>query len=173
MYVGAEVTIASFMVSFLGEEKIAGLNSESASRYLSFYWGGLMVGRFIGAAVLQKMKSQTLLAIMAVAAILFLLTGVTMSGWVAGWAIILVGFCNSIMWSNIFTLAIDGLGKFTSKGSGLLVMAIVGGAVVPLIHGFLADRIGLQSSYAIAVVCYAYILFYALKGYRVGKTEHA
>ena len=173
MYVGAEVTIASFMVSFLGEEKIAGLNSESASRYLSFYWGGLMVGRFIGAAVLQKMKSQTLLAIMAVAAILFLLTGVTMSGWIAGWAIILVGFCNSIMWSNIFTLAIDGLGKFTSKGSGLLVMAIVGGAIVPLIHGFLADRIGLQSSYAIAVVCYAYILFYALRGYRVGKTEHA
>jgi FHS family L-fucose permease-like MFS transporter len=173
MYVGAEVTVASFMVSFLGQENIAGLNSESASRYLSFYWGGLMVGRFIGAAVLQKMKSQTLLAIMSVAAILFIITGVTMSGWVAGWAIILVGFCNAIMWSNIFTLAIDGLGKFTSKGSGLLVMAIVGGAIVPLIHGFLADRIGLQSSYAVAIGCYAYILFYAVRGYRVGKIEHA
>ena len=173
MYVGAEVTIASFMVSFLGEENIAGLNSESASKYLSFYWGGLMVGRFIGAAVLQKMKSHTLLAIMAVAAILFLLTGVTMSGWVAGWAIILIGFCNSIMWSNIFTLAIDGLGKFTSKGSGLLVMAIVGGAIVPLIHGFLADRIGLQSSYLVAIVCYLYILFYAMKGYQIGKTKTA
>lgn len=173
MYVGAEVTIASFMVSFLGEENIAGLNSESASKYLSFYWGGLMVGRFIGAAVLQKMKSHTLLAIMAVAAILFLLTGVTMSGWVAGWAIILIGFCNSIMWSNIFTLAIDGLGKFTSKGSGLLVMAIVGGAIVPLIHGFLADRIGLQTSYLVAIVCYLYILFYAMKGYQIGKTKTA
>ena len=171
MYVGAEVTIASFMVSFLGEESIAGLDSESASKYLSFYWGGLMVGRFIGAAVLQKMKSQTLLAIMSVAAILFLITGVTMSGWVAGWAIILIGFCNSIMWSNIFTLAIDGLGKFTSKGSGLLVMAIVGGAFVPLLHGYLADKIGLQSSYAVAIVCYVYILFYAVSGYKVGKTK--
>lgn len=170
MYVGAEVTIASFMVSFLGEGHIAGLEPEDAGRYLSFYWGGLMVGRFLGAAILQKMKSQTLLAIMAVAAILFLLTGVTASGWVAGWAIILIGFCNSIMWSNIFTLAIDGLGKFTSKGSGLLVMAIVGGAFIPLAHGFLADRIGLQSSYAIAIVCYLYVLFYAVRGYRIGKT---
>lgn len=171
MYVGAEVTIASFMVSFLGEESIAGLDSESASKYLSFYWGGLMVGRFVGAAVLQKMKSQTLLAIMSVAAILFLITGVTMSGWVAGWAIILIGFCNSIMWSNIFTLAIDGLGKFTSKGSGLLVMAIVGGAFVPLLHGYLADKIGLQSSYSVAIFCYAYILFYAVSGYKIGKAK--
>jgi len=172
MYVGAEVTIASFMISFLGEENIAGLDSESASKYLSFYWGGLMIGRFIGAAILQKVKSQTLLAMMAVVAILLLLTGVTMSGWVAGWAIILIGFCNSIMWSNIFTLAIDGLGKFTSKGSGLLVMAIVGGAVVPLIHGYLADKIGLQISYTIAIICYVYILFYATKGYRIGKTQN-
>lgn len=171
MYVGAEVTIASFMVSFLGEESIAGLDSESASKYLSYYWGGLMIGRFVGAAVLQKMKSQTLLAIMSVAAILFLITGVTMSGWIAGWAIILVGFCNSIMWSNIFTLAIDGLGKFTSKGSGLLVMAIVGGAFVPLLHGYLADKIGLQSSYAIAILCYGYILFYAVSGYKIGKAK--
>lgn len=169
MYVGAEVTVASFMVSFLGEEHIAGLDKESASKYLSFYWGGLMVGRFLGAAVLQKMKSHTLLAIMSVAAILLLISGITLSGWAAGWAIILVGFCNAIMWSNIFTLAIDGLGKFTSKGSGLLVMAIVGGAIVPLLHGFLADRIGLQSSYVVAIFCYAYVLFYGLKGYRVGK----
>jgi FHS family L-fucose permease-like MFS transporter len=171
MYVGAEVTIASFMVSFLGEESIAGLDKESASKYLSFYWGGLMVGRFVGAAVLQKIKSQTLLAIMAVAAILFLITGITMTGWTAGWAIILIGFCNSIMWSNIFTLAIDGLGKFTSKGSGLLVMAIVGGAFVPLLHGYLADRIGLQSSYVVAIFCYVYILFYAVSGYKIGKAK--
>ena len=169
MYVGAEVTIASFMVNFLGEESIAGLDSKSASKYLSFYWGGLMVGRFIGAAVLQKMKSQTLLAIMAVVAIIFLITGITMTGWTAGWAIILIGFCNSIMWSNIFTLSIDGLGKFTSKGSGLLVMAIVGGVFVPLLHGYLADKIGLQSSYSVAIFCYAYILFYATNGYKIGK----
>ncbi len=171
MYVGAEVTIASFMVSFLGEDHIAGLPKEEAGRYLSFYWGGLMVGRFLGAAVLQKVKSHTLLAIMSVAAILFLITGITAAGWVAGWALILIGFCNAIMWSNIFTLAIDGLGKFTSQGSGLLVTAIVGGAIVPIIQGFLADQFGLQPSYFIAIFCYAYILYYARKGYKVGKGE--
>ncbi|MEM1320536.1 MAG: sugar MFS transporter [Bacteroidota bacterium] len=169
MYVGAEVTIASFMVSFLGEEHIAGLSIESAGRYLSFYWGGLMVGRFLGAAILQRVKSNRLLAIMSVAAIAFLITGITASGWTAGWALILIGFCNAIMWSNIFTLAIDGLGKFTSVGSGVLVTAIVGGAIVPLIHGQLADSIGLQPSYAIVIICYAYILYYALRGWKAGK----
>lgn len=169
MYVGAEVSVASFMVSFLGEEHIAGLKPEDAGRYLSFYWGGLMVGRFIGAAVLQKVKSQNLLAIMSVLAIICLMTGIVSVGWVAGWAMILIGFCNSIIWSNTFTLAIDGLGKFTSQGSGLLVTAIVGGAIVPLIQGVLADQIGLHSSYLVIIICYAYILFYALRGYQVGK----
>ncbi len=169
MYVGAEVTIASFMVSFLGEPHILGLKASDAGWYLSIYWGGLMVGRFLGAAVLQKVKAQSLLAGMSVLAILLLIIGITTSGWMAAWAIILVGFCNAIMWSNIFTLAIDGLGILTSKGSGLLVMAIVGGAFVPLLHGFLADNIGLQPSYAIAILCYAYILFYGLRGYGVGK----
>ena len=169
MYVGAEVTVASFMVSFLGEDQILGLKPESAGRYLSFYWGGLMVGRFIGAAILQKVKSQQLLGIMALLAVAFLITGILSTGAIAAWAIILVGFCNSIMWSNIFTLAIDGLGKLTSRGSGLLVTAIVGGAIVPLIHGTVADQIGLQLSYGVAIVCYLYILYYALAGYKVGK----
>ena len=154
MYVGAEVSVASFMVSFLGEDHIAALKPEDAGRYLSFYWGGLMIGRFVGAAILQKVKSQFLLAVMSVLAIVFLLLGITTSGWMAGWSMILVGFCNSIFWSNIFTLAIDGLGKFTSRGSGILVMAIVGGAIVPLLQGVLADRIGLQASYAVIIICY-------------------
>ncbi|MEL6717622.1 MAG: sugar MFS transporter [Bacteroidota bacterium] len=171
MYVGAEVSVASFLTSLLGEDYIAGLQAEKAGRYLSFYWGGLMVGRFLGAAILQKMKSQNLLAIMSVAAMLLLVVGILTTGWVAAWAIISVGFCNAIMWSNIFTLSIDGLGKFTSQGSGLLVTAIVGGAILPLLQGFLADKIGLQVSYIVPVFAFAYILFYAMRGYRAGRTQ--
>ena len=169
MYVGAEVTVASFLVSFLGLEEITALKPENAGRYLSFYWGGLMVGRFLGAAILQKVKAQHLLALMSVLAMVFLVIGVISSGWTAAWAIILVGLCNAIMWSNIFTLAIDSLGRFTSQGSGILVTAIVGGAIIPLLHGVLADNVGLQVSYLLPVVAFAYILFYAMKGCNLGK----
>ncbi|MFK7933322.1 MAG: sugar MFS transporter [Saprospiraceae bacterium] len=171
MYVGAEVSVASFLTSLLGEDYIAGLKPEDAGRYLSFYWGGLMVGRFLGAAILQKIKSQNLLAIMAVSAMVLLVIGILSTGWVAAWCIILVGFCNAIMWSNIFTLSIDGLGKFTSQGSGLLVTAIVGGAILPLLQGFLADKIGLQLSYIVPVFAFGYILYYALRGYKMGKVS--
>ncbi len=166
MYVGAEVAVASYMINFVGLEHIAGLEEADAGRYLSLYWGGLMVGRFVGAALLQKLKSQWLLALNAVLSILLLFVAVSTSGAVAMWSLILLGLCNSIMWSNIFTLAIDGLGSLTSQGSGLLVTAIVGGAVIPLLMGLLADRVGLQPSYLILVVCYGYILFYALRGWR-------
>jgi len=167
-YIG--LAIALFLLALLGEDDIAGLKPENAGRYLSFYWGGLMVGRFLGAAILQKMKSQNLLAIMAIAAIVLLAIGIVTSGWVAAWAIILVGFCNAIMWSNIFTLSIDGLGKFTSQGSGLLVTAIVGGAILPLVQGFLADNVGLQMSYVVPIFAFVYILYYARKGFKVGRT---
>jgi len=166
MYVGAEVSVASFLVSFLGEPQIAGLIPEQAGRYLSFYWGGLMVGRFIGAGVLQKIASNMLLAWMSIFAIVLLLVGIFTQGWLAAWALIAVGLCCSIMWSNIFTLAIHGLGGLTSKGSGLLVTAIVGGAVLPLIQGVFADNIGLQASYFVPIIAILYILFYAMYGYR-------
>lgn len=168
-YVGAEVCIASYLTNLLGEPHIAGLAPENAAPYLSYYWGGLMVGRFIGAAVLQKIKSQHLLSLMSLIAIVLLIVGVSTSGWVAGGCIIAVGLCLSIMWSNIFTLAIAGLGKFTSKGSGLLVTAIVGGAILPLIQGNIADAFSLQVSYLVPIVSFSYILFYGLIGYKVGK----
>ncbi len=171
MYVGAEVSIASYLVNFLGESQIANLDEKSAGPYLSFYWGGLMIGRFIGAAVLQKMSARLLLGIMSIAAIVFLVLGIITTGWFAAWCIILVGFCNSIMWSNIFTLSIDGLGKFTSQGSGILVMFIMGGAIIPLLQGFIADRVGLQLSYAIGIICYAYILLFAMRLAFVGKNK--
>ena len=171
MYVGAEVAVASFLTSFLGEENIAGLKPEDAGKYLSFYWGGLMVGRFIGAAILQKVKAEKLLALMSILAIVFLIVGITSNGWTAAWSLILVGFCCSIMWSNIFTLAIDGLGAFTSQGSGLLVTAIVGGAIIPLIQGFCADKFGLQLSYIVPIFAFLYILFFAMSGYKIGKHQ--
>ncbi|MFT4663899.1 MAG: FHS family L-fucose permease-like MFS transporter [Polaribacter sp.] len=165
MYVGAEVAVASYMINFAGLDHIAGLEESEAGRFLSFYWGGLMVGRFLGAGLLQTMKSHALLAFNAVLAIVLLIAAVMLSGPAAMWCLIILGLCNSIMWGNIFTLAIDGLGPLTAKGSGLLVTAIVGGAVVPLLMGILADTFGLQPSYLLLVGCYGYILFYGLKGY--------
>ncbi|MFK7807528.1 MAG: sugar MFS transporter [Saprospiraceae bacterium] len=171
MYVGAEVAIASYMINFAGLENIAGIKEADASKYLSMYWGGLMVGRFLGAALLQKMKSQKLLAFNAVLAIALLFAATSLSGMAALWCVVLLGFCNSIMWSNIFTLAIDKLGPLTARGSGLLVTAIVGGAVIPFLMGMLADNFGLQPAYLLLVLCYGYILFYGLKGYEVSMSD--
>ncbi len=167
MYVGAEVAVASYMINFAGLDHIAGLEESEAGRFLSFYWGGLMIGRFLGAGLLQTMKSHVLLAFNAVLAIVLLGAAVILSGPAAMWSLIILGLCNSIMWGNIFTLAIDGLGTLTAKGSGLLVTAIVGGAVIPLLMGMLADTFGLQPAYLLLIGCYGYILFYALRGYVV------
>lgn len=170
LYVGIEVSIGGFLVNFFGESSIAGMSEEVAGNYVSYYWGGAMVGRFIGSAILQKMKAQTLLAISSIGALLLVITTLLTTGSVAMWAILLVGLCNSVMFPNIFTLSIKGVGKHTSRASGLLVMAIVGGAIIPVIQGMLADSIGVQPSFAIGLICYGYVLFYALRGYQ-SKTE--
>jgi len=166
LYVGIEVSIGGFLVNFFGESHIAGMPEEVAGNYVSYYWGGAMVGRFIGSALLQKMKAETLLAFSSVGALILVAITLATTGAVAMWAILLVGLCNSVMFPNIFTLSIKGLGKYTSRGSGLLVMAIVGGAIVPLIQGVLADQYSVQASFAIGLICYGYILFYALKGHK-------
>lgn len=164
VYVGAEVSIGSFLVSFLGEENIAGLTEGEAGYYLAFYWGGAMIGRFIGSAVLSKVKPGLYLALNALLASLFVITAMITDGSVAMWAILAVGLFNSIMFPTIFTLAIDGLGKFTSQGSGILCMAIVGGAIVPVLQGSIADWIGIHHAFILPVICYLYIVFYGLKG---------
>jgi len=164
VYVGGEVAIGSFLVNFLGEPHIAGLPEATAAAYISYYWGGAMVGRFIGAAVMQKVPAGKVLAFNAVAASILVLIAMTMSGAVAMWSILAVGFFNSIMFPTIFSLAVTGLGKYTSQGSGVLCLAIVGGAIVPLLQGVLADTIGLQMSFILPVFCYVYICFYGLKG---------
>jgi FHS family L-fucose permease-like MFS transporter len=163
-YVGAEVSIGSFMVNYLGQPEIAGFSPKIAAGYVSFYWGGAMVGRFIGAAVLQKIKTGHLLAICAVCTATLVTFSMLTTGHLAMWSMIAVGFFNSIMFPSIFTLGVAELGPLTSTGSGLINMAIVGGAIVPLIQGVVADHIGIHHAYLLPVICYMYILFYAVRG---------
>jgi FHS family L-fucose permease-like MFS transporter len=165
-YVGAEVTIGSLMINFLGQPSMGGMSHEAAAQYVSYYWGALMIGRFIGFFALQKIRAQRGLAFVASLGALLILVGILTHGYVAIWAIVACGFCNSVMWPCIFPMSVEGLGRFTSHGSGILVMMVVGGAVIPEVQGLLADKFGYQHSYAIVLVCYLYILFFAVRGYR-------
>jgi len=166
VYVGAEVAIGSFLVSYFMQPGIAGLGAQEAAKYVSFYWGGAMVGRFAGSAILRVVRTGTLLGINALVACALVLMSVSTSGHVAMWSLILVGLVNSIMFPSIFTLGIDGLGKLTGQGSGILIAAIVGGAMIPIAEGALADRIGLQVAFLLPAVCYLYIVFYGFVGSR-------
>jgi FHS family L-fucose permease-like MFS transporter len=164
VYVGAEVSIGSFLVSFLKDSSIAGLEEAQAAKYIAYYWGGAMVGRFIGAAVMQKMAAGKVLCFNACASMLLILVAIFTSGPIAMWSILLVGLFNSIMFPTIFTLAINSLGKHTSQGSGILCLAIVGGAIVPMIQALLADSIGVQNSFVLPIFCYFFIAYYGIKG---------
>jgi FHS family L-fucose permease-like MFS transporter len=165
-YVGAEVSIGSFLINYLTQPGIAGLTEKGASGYVSFYWGGAMIGRFIGSALLRKIKTGHLLALCAICTTALVTTSMLSSGRPAMWSILAVGFFNSIMFPSIFTLGLAELGPLSGSGSGILNMAIVGGAVVPLAQGFIADRIGIHHAFFMPVICYLYILYYALAGSR-------
>jgi FHS family L-fucose permease-like MFS transporter len=169
VYVGAEVAIGSLLVNYFMQPSIAGLGARDASRYLSFYWGGLMVGRLAGSAILRVVKTGTLLGLSAMVACALVLTSVATSGHVAMWSIILVGLFNSTMFPSIFTLGIEGLGKLTGQGSGILIAGIVGGAIIPELGGAIADRVGLQIAFLLPAICYLYIVFYGFVGSRQRK----
>jgi FHS family L-fucose permease-like MFS transporter len=164
LYVGGEVCIGSFLINFMGEPAIAGLAENEAGKYVSFYWGGAMVGRFIGAAVMQSIHPGKVLVFNALAATSLVLITINSSGSIAMWAILSVGLFNSIMFPTIFSLAINGLGSHTGQGSGILCAAIVGGAILPVIQGLFADQIGIQAAFFIPVLCYLYISYYGWKG---------
>ncbi|WP_448250196.1 sugar MFS transporter [Thalassotalea agariperforans] len=166
VYVGAEVSIGSFLINFFGEADIAGLSEAQAASYITYFWGGAMVGRFIGAVIMQRISASKILAFNAVMAVALVLIAMLTSGLVAMYAILLVGLFNSIMFPTIFSLALTGLKNRTSEGSGLLCLAIVGGAIVPLLQGVLADIIGIQASFIVPAICYLYILYYGLAGYK-------
>jgi len=214
MYVGAEVSIGSILIRYLGLENIAGLDEKDASQYLSFYWGGLMIGRFLGSISLSNMankmyknllmfavplaaflviwylkggaiasifsiflvlnlisfymgrsKASRTLMVFSMIIISLLIVTLSTTGVVAMWSVIGIGLFNSIMFSNIFTLAIAGLGKYTSQGSSMLVMAILGGAIVPPLQGHVADLVGVHLSFVVPIICYSYLAFYGWKGY--------
>jgi MFS transporter, FHS family, L-fucose permease len=165
-YVGAEVAIGSVMINFLGQPSMGGLSHDAAALYVSYYWGGTMVGRFIGFFALRWIRAQRALAFVSLIASLLVITTIATHGNVAMWAIVSCGLFNSVMWPCIFPLSLKGLGRFTSQGSGILVTMVVGGAVIPEIQGFLADSFGYQRSFIIVLLCYTYILFFALRGHR-------
>ncbi|WP_421731397.1 sugar MFS transporter [Brevundimonas sp.] len=166
IYLIAEIGVANLFINFVAQPDIAAITHEQASRYLAILWGGMMVGRFLGAVLMQRMRAETVLAIFSVGAFVVMLVTTFASGPIAMWALIAVGFFHSIMFPTIFTLGIKGLGPLTEEGSGLLIMAIAGGALV-IVQGWLADRYGLQLSFLLTAACELYILFYALWGSRV------
>ena len=168
VYVGAEVSIGSFLVNFLEQPAIGAMDAASAARRVPYYWGGAMIGRFAGALVLRRVDAGKLLAANAAVASALVVTAIVSTGPVAMWALLAVGLCNSIMFPTIFTLGIAGLGKLTSRGSSLLVMAVVGGAVIPVLFGVVADFAGLQRAFVLPALCYLYIVFYGLRGARQG-----
>ncbi len=217
MYVGGEVSIGSMLISYLNLPEIGGFTDAEASIYVSIYWGGQMIGRFLGAVSLSNSKKWVKLLVMPlISVVAFIVLGITTSfdaaliylvfliinlvgflvgnslpnrtlyvfaginlvfliialsttGSIALWTIIAIGLFNSIMWSNIFTLAISGLGKYTSQGSSLLVMMILGGAILPLLMGVVADSYGVHISFIVPVISYLYIGFYGISGYKQNK----
>jgi len=166
-YVGGEVAIGSLMVNYLSLPKIGGITEAQAAHYLSAYWFLAMVGRFAGSVLLARFSPNRLLALFAGINMLLLVTTMASSGDVAMYSLVAIGLFNSIMFPTIFALSIERLGPLTNKGSSLLIMAIVGGALVPFLQGMLADRIGLQPSFVLPLLCYAYIVFFGLSGSRL------
>jgi FHS family L-fucose permease-like MFS transporter len=173
VYVGAEVSIGSFLVNYFGQPEIGGLTEKVAASFVAFYWGGAMVGRFIGSGLLQKMSTRQLLGICSVCAASLVAISMLSTGHAAMWSIILVGFFNSIMFPSIFTLGVAELGPLTGDGSGIMIMAIVGGAIIPLAQGAIADRIGIHHAFFLPVICYLYILFFALSGSKPNSERYA
>jgi FHS family L-fucose permease-like MFS transporter len=164
LYVGAEVSIGSFLINYFTQPNIGNMTVKAAAGLVSLYWLSAMIGRFIGAAGLQKLSTRAVLGTVAVVACLLVVTSILSHGWLAMATIILVGLFNSVMFPSIFTLGVEGLGPLTAKGSGLMVQAIVGGAIIPVAEGALADHIGIHHAFILPALCYIYIAYYGFKG---------
>ena len=164
VYVGAEVSIGSFLINYINQPDIGNITIFAAARYVSYYWLGAMIGRFLGSAVMQKVRAGTVLGLAAIAAFLLVCISMLTFGHLAMWSIILVGLFNSVMFPTIFTLGIAELGPLTGDGSGLLIMAILGGALIPPAQGWIADQVGIHHAFILPAICYLYIVYYAFKG---------
>ncbi len=172
-YVGAEVSIGSFLVNYFGLPEIAGFSAKTAAGFVSFFWAGSMLGRFLGAGLLQRFRPRYLLALCALVAGALVAASMLLSGHIAMWSILAVGLFNSIMFPTIFSLGEAELGTLSGSGSGILNMAIVGGAVLPVIQGVIADHVGLHHAFVLPLICYLYIVFYALSGSKPNSQRYA
>lgn len=160
-YVGAEVAIGTFMVNYIMEN--VPMTETEAAHYIAFYWGGAMVGRFLGIYTLKLFSPGKVLAFHSALAIVLIFASINSTGMIAVYALIAIGLCNSIMFPTIFTLALKGLSGSAEKASGLLATAILGGAIIPLFTGWMADGSGLRAAFILPAVCYAYIAFYGFR----------
>jgi FHS family L-fucose permease-like MFS transporter len=171
LYVGGEVAIGSLIVSYLMQPNVMGMAADLAGKHVSFYWGGAMVGRFIGAWLLRLFAPGKVLACAAATVIILLTVSANSVGNVSGWSLLAIGLFNSIMFPTIFTLASEGLGKRAAEGSGVICVAIVGGAIVPLVTGNAADLWGLKQALIVPAACYMTILAFGWYARRPLQTQ--
>ncbi len=171
IYVGAEVSIGNYLAKYLAQPEIGGMSLQKAVKVVTFFWGGAMVGRFLGSAAMQRFSAPRMLAFAGVGAAICTLCSLLGTGQFAVVMILAVGFFNSIMFPTIFTLGVAELGPLTGRGSGLLVQAIVGAAVIPAAMGWMADRIGIHHSLVLPLLCYLFVIYYGWRGYRIAPSE--
>ncbi|MCG2615164.1 sugar MFS transporter [Terrimonas sp. NA20] len=171
MYVGAEVSVGTFLTSYI-QERI-GVEEAVANSYVAFYWGCMLVGRLAGAWILRKVRPNLVLAALSLAAIVLIFLSIVSTGQVSIWMMIAVGLCNSVMFAIIFSLAVNGLGAHTTQASGLLSTAIAGGAVISFLQGLIRDHSSWEIAFLLPLICYVYLLFYGLKGYRSASSANS
>jgi FHS family L-fucose permease-like MFS transporter len=171
VYVGAEVSIGTFLARYLADPLIGNMSLQRATQFVTLYWGSMMVGRFFGAALMRRVAAHKMLALFAIGAGIMITGSLLGSGYFALATVLAVGLFNSIMFPTIFTLAVAELGSTTARGSGLLIQAIVGAALIPVLMGHLADRYGIHHALALPLLCYVFILFYGVRGYRIRADE--
>ncbi|HTY48592.1 MAG TPA: hypothetical protein VMB48_02745, partial [Steroidobacteraceae bacterium] len=162
LYVGAEVAIGSFLVIFLSRADVLGADLRTAGYHVPYYWGGAMVGRFVGSGLLRLFSPGKVLAAAAGCAMALVLTAMGSTGPASGWALLAVGLFNSIMFPTIFALACEGLGSRAHEGSGIICMAIFGGAVIPLLTGHLSDLTTVRTAFLVPLACYAVIAAFGI-----------
>ena len=168
LYVGAQVGVGSFVIRFVMHAQPL-LGPRAAARYLQLHLIGFMIGRFTGSWFMRWIRASRLLALFALGALLCAVVATTTTGAIPIYAVVLIGFFHSIMFPTIFALGIKDLGPFTKRGSSLLVMAIIGAAVVPPIMGKISDLSNIQRAFLVPLICYAYVLYFALRGYRLAE----
>ena len=172
LYVGAQVGVGSFVIRFVMHVQPL-LGPRAAARYLVLHAVGFMIGRFAGSALMKSIRASRLLAVFALGALVCAVIATSTSGVIPIYAVVLIGFFHSIMFPTIFALGIKNLGPFTKRGSSLLVMAIIGAAVVPPIMGKISDLSNIQRAFLVPLLCYAYVVYFAVRGYKPAAEKSA